>query len=848
MEHKVQIDPEVMTEVNKLRELLHRYSYEYYTLDAPTVPDAEYDRLFRRLQALEMANPELITPNSPTQKVGGAVLAELEPVTHKIPMLSLDNVFDDEELTAFVNRVGQGLGRDTSNLEFCAEPKLDGLACSFIYEHGELVLAATRGDGRVGENVTAQARTIANVPLVLQGDTIPDYLEVRGEVYMPHAAFEKLNEEARCAEISWHQAEEKYKRALVEYEHEITTREQKRAVLSASEFAALPKLVKPRKQRVARPKFFANPRNAAAGSLRQKDPKITATRGLTFNCYFVAACEGVELPAKHSDCLKMVAKWGIPVNPEIKTGLGLEFLRHYHDEMQAERMSLAYDIDGIVYKVNDLKLQQQLGFVARSPRFSIAHKFPAQEQITKVTAIDFQVGRTGTLTPVARLAPVKVAGVMVSNATLHNLDEIERLGIMVGDYVSIRRAGDVIPQVVAVILDRRPADVTSVEVPKTCPVCGCVVENDPEHAQIRCTGGLYCKAQRLEGLLHFVARDAMDIRGLGRSYIEALLASGLVKSVNDIYHLTLTDLAHVNLNFASSNLMEGEVKAQALFKEEVANIFAQKLKTWSMQEEASMLVAGSFKPMRRPEANDADILDEAVENLSARYPQYDFYEIRQNYLAETTAPQETVRTHERLIGEVTATKIMDEIEQSRHVPLNKLIVALGIPDVGVSTAMTLARRYETLTEVMNATQSELLCLADIGEVTANHIVNFFKEPHNAEVMLDLLTPVDAGGAGLAPTSQKQDETILTDDNPFAGHTIVLTGTLSRDRNTVRDFLVALGAKVSGSVSKKTYMVIAGEAAGSKLDKARDLGVKVLNEDEFNALVATLPASLAQKLG
>lgn len=837
------------TEIQDLSKLLHRYAYEYYTLDEPSVPDVEYDRLFKRLQELEKLYPELKSSNSPTQKIGGAVLSELEPVTHKKPMLSLDNVFNDEQLQGFIGRVGQGLECDIHTLEFCAEPKLDGLALSLIYEHGELTLAATRGDGAVGENVTAQARTIANIPLVLQGDNIPSYLEVRGEVYMPHAAFEKLNEEARVAEIAWHNAEEKYKSDILAYENAVALREQKRVQLSEDEFYKLEKITKPRKPRLTRPKFFANPRNAAAGSLRQKDPKITASRKLTFNCYFVVECVGVELPATHSACLSLVAKWGIPINPEIKVGQGINFLRKYHDDMEERRMQLAYDIDGIVYKVNNLVLQQKLGFVARSPRFAIAHKFPAQEQITKVLAVDFQVGRTGVLTPVARLSPVQVAGVMISNATLHNLDEIERLGIMVGDFVTVRRAGDVIPQVVGVVLDRRPADAIPILVPKICPVCGALVENFPEQAQIRCTGGLYCKAQRLERVLHFVSRNALDIRGLGRSYVEALIASGKVKTVNDLYHLTVDELSNLSLNIDDNPSYLIDIETLELFKTTIKKIYNNHLQKWQEEQDASMLVAGTFAQRPKPTLNDESILDEAVAYLSLQNSSVDFYDIKQTYKKQTAIDNKNTldRAKERCVGVVTAKKIMEEIEASRTAPLNKLLVALGIPDVGVSTALMLAKHYSSLQELMKAKMADLVTLSDIGEITACHIVNFFTESHNIEIINDLLKSKIERGAGFAPTSVVQAKVDLETGNPFYGQTIVLTGTLRRDRNTVRDFLLSLGSKVSGSVSKKTNLVIAGEQAGSKLDKAQLLGVKICTEDEFEAIVASLPEELASML-
>ncbi|MGN1392660.1 MAG: NAD-dependent DNA ligase LigA [Succinivibrionaceae bacterium] len=698
---------QIQDKIKELSKKLHRYSYEYYTLDAPSVPDSEYDRLFKELQFLEDKYPEYLDKNSPTQKVGGNILSEFEPVYHKVPMLSLDNVFDDQQLCSFVSRVEDGISTLSKNIEFCAEPKLDGLAVSIVYENGELVQAATRGDGKVGENVTAQVKTIGNVPLVLHGDNIPQYLEVRGEVYMKHDAFESLNELAR--------------------------------------------------QNPSKNKFFANPRNAAAGSLRQKDPRETAKRKLTFNCYFVIECKGYELPKTHYECLEYVKQLGIPINEEVKIGYGLDFLREYHDSILAKRFNLEYDIDGIVYKVNDLSLQQKLGFISRSPRFAIAHKFPAQEEITQLIAVDFQVGRTGAVTPVARLVPVKVSGVTVSNATLHNIDEIKRLGVKVGDYVSVRRAGDVIPQVVKVIEEKRNGTEKDIEIPSICPICGCNLEKLPEEAVLRCTGGLYCYAQLKESINHFVSRDAMDIRGLGDSYVEALIKNNLIKSVNDIYHLSLDNLASTPLNI------------DELAKEE---LFTDK------------------------------------------------------------------KTKLRTIGKVVAKKIIESIEQSKTKPLNKFIYALGIREVGSTTALTLANNFDTISDLRLATVDDLLKLSDIGQVSAKHIVNFFKEEHNVRVLEDLLKSSSEGGAGCIPSIVKKSQQELNEikDNPFWEKTVVITGTLTIKRNELKEILQNLGATVSGSVSKKTDFVISGDNSGSKLDKAKELNIKIIDEEKLRELL------------
>lgn len=703
------------TRVKELSQKLHQYSYEYYTLDDPSVPDSEYDKLFIELQNLEKQFPELVVPTSPTQKVGGEILENFEPVEHKIPMLSLDNVFNDEQLSSFVSRIEDGLSKVENKIEFCAEPKLDGLAVSIVYENGLLIKAATRGDGRVGEMVTAQVKTIGNIPLVLHGDEIPEYLEVRGEVYMMHKAFEALNELAR---------------------------------------------LEPKKN-----KYFANPRNAAAGSLRQKDPKETAKRSLTFNCYFVAECRGIELPATHSERLEFVKKLGIPVNPEIKVGKGIDFLRTFHDDILSRRFDLAYDIDGVVYKVNNIESQEQLGFVSRSPRFSIAHKFPAQEEITQLLAVDFQVGRTGAITPVARLAPVKVSGVTVSNATLHNSDEIARLGVKVGDYVSVRRAGDVIPQIVKVIKEKRTGTETDVVFPTVCPICGSELEQLPEEAVIRCTGGLCCYAQLKESINHFVSRDAMDIRGLGEVYVEALINAGVVKTINDIYHLSIEKLAKI------------------------------------------------------PLSNSNELTEELV-------------------LSDENVKKSKIRT----IGKVNGKKIIDNINASKTKPLNKFIYALGIREVGSSTALALAQKYESLELLQKATIEELLEIQDIGNVSANHIVHFFREPHNCNVIADLLKSEAEGGAGCQPQSivKKEEELDAIMGNPFFGKTIVLTGTLtSMKRNYLKELLQKLGATVSGSVSSKTHLVIAGTEAGSKLDKARELGITIIDEEKLKNTLAKL---------
>ena len=491
------ITADIQKRISILREQLNSYSHQYYILDAPSVPDAEYDRLYRELETLEKEYPETITADSPTQKVGAEPLSSFSQITHEMPMLSLDNAMNEDELIDFERKVKDRL-KDRLNsdeqIEYACEPKLDGLAVSILYENGQLVQAATRGDGATGENITLNVRTIKNVPLSLRGDNYPERLEVRGEIYIPKAGFEKLNQDARENDG----------------------------------------------------KVFANPRNAAAGSLRQLDSRITAKRPLELCAYSIGVVsEEFILPNKHEEILQRMKHWGLKINSDMAVVKGIQACVNYFSEMGQKRDSLDYDIDGIVFKINNLDLQQQLGFVARAPRWAIAAKFPAQEEMTVLEGVDFQVGRTGALTPVARLKPVHVAGVMVSNATLHNMDEIERLGVKVGDTVIIRRAGDVIPQVVSVVMDRRPDDASNIVMPLTCPVCDSHVEKIEGEAVARCSGGLYCGAQRKEAIKHFASRKALDIDGLGDKLVEQLVDAGLINSFDDLFHLQLEDVANL---------------------------------------------------------------------------------------------------------------------------------------------------------------------------------------------------------------------------------------------------------------------------------------------------------------
>jgi DNA ligase (NAD+) len=665
-------------QINHLRTQLRHHEYQYHVLDAPEVPDAEYDRLMRELRELETAHPTLITADSPTQRVGAAPLSAFEQVKHQVPMLSLDNVFDEESYLAFYKRVQDRL-KTTEPLTFCCELKLDGLAVSLLYENGELVQAATRGDGTTGENITANVRTIRAIPLRLHGDNIPARLEVRGEVFMPQPGFEAMNDEARRTGG----------------------------------------------------KVFANPRNAAAGSLRQLDPRITAKRPLTFFCYGVGLLEGGELPRSHIARLQQFKAWGLPVSDRVRLCTGSEEVLAFYRQVEADRPSLGFDIDGVVVKIDSLDIQETLGFVARAPRWATAFKFPAQEQITLVKDVEFQVGRTGAITPVARLEPVLVAGVMVSNATLHNADEIERLGLRIGDTVIVRRAGDVIPQVVGVVLDERPQDAREVVFPTHCPVCHSDVERVEGEAVARCTAGLICGAQRKEALKHFVSRRALDVDGMGDKIIDQLVEKEYVKTPADLFRLS----------------------------------------------------AGKLTGLDR-------------------------------------------------MGPKSAQNVVNALEKAKETTLARFLYALGIREVGEATAANLAAHYGSVEALRAADIESLKTVQDVGEVVAKHVVNFLSEEHNQQVIDELLSPE-------INIHWPEVQVIVPEeiDSPFAGKTVVLTGSLSiLSRDEAKDRLTALGAKVSGSVSKKNDLVIAGEAAGSKLAKAQELGIDVIDEAEMIRLL------------
>jgi DNA ligase (NAD+) len=662
----------MQSRVSQLQQLINQYNNQYYVLDKPTVPDAEYDRLMRELVTIESNHPSLKTLDSPSQRVGGQALKSFSQVTHQLPMLSLDNVFSEQGWQSFVKRVNDRLGPQ-QNLFVCAEPKLDGLAVSLRYEKGVFVQAATRGDGATGENITDNIRTIKSIPLKLIGDSFPDVLEVRGEVFMPKASFDKLNSDA----------------------------------IKKGE------------------KSFANPRNAAAGSLRQLDSKVTAKRNLAFYAYGLGfVSDDNWLTDSHYQRLRQVKALGLPMCPEVKLLSSTDDVDGFYQDILQQRDTLSYEIDGTVFKIDDIGLQQRLGFVARAPRWATAYKFPAQEELTTLEDVEFQVGRTGAITPVARLKPVFVGGVTVSNATLHNQDEITRLGIKIGDTVIIR-AGDVIPQIVSVVMDRRPLTAKDIEFPTCCPICQSAVIKLDGEAVLRCTGGLYCGAQRKEAIKHFSSRKALDIDGLGDKLVEQLVDENLIKNPADLFSLS----------------------------------------------------------------------------------------------------ELTVSTMDRM-GQKSAANLIAGIANAKQTSLAKFIYALGIREVGETTAANLAQHYLTFDAIRQATSEQLQEVPDVGGIVAKNIIDFFAQPHNIEVVEQLITIL----------SWPVIEVKSADQQPLADQIFVLTGSLSRmGRNQAKAILQSLGAKVSGSVSAKTDYLVAGEKAGSKLTKATNLGVTILTEEEMLVL-------------
>ena len=668
----------------RLREWLHRQAHLYYVLDRPEVPDAEYDRVFQALQAIEREHPGLRAPDSPTLRVGGRPLEGFTPVRHAVPMLSIRTETDTSEAgaLAFDARVRRELGLAETDpaLEYAAELKFDGLALSLRYEHGVLVQAATRGDGETGEDVTANIRTIGQVPLRLRGASGPPLLEVRGEVYMRRDHFERLNA----------------------------------------------------RQREAGDKTFVNPRNAAAGAVRQLDPAIAARRPLSFFAYGLGQVQGWELPATHSQTLDALDVFGLPVCADRAVVRGGAGLVEFHRRMGARRDALPFDIDGVVYKVNRLDLQRRLGFLTREPRWAVAHKYPAQEQATRLNGIEVQVGRTGKLTPVAKLEPVFVGGTTVSNATLHNLFELRRKGVRVGDPVIVRRAGDVIPEVVGRMPGARAAYVPNFRMPRACPVCGAPVRREKASLEHRCTGGLTCAAQRKQALLHFAGRRAMDIEGLGDKLVDQLVDAGLVRTLPELYTLGVAKLA-------------------------------------------------------------------ALERMADK----------------------------------SAANLEQALARSKRTTLARFVYALGIRHVGEATARDLARHFGSIDRLMAAGEAELLAVNDVGPIVARSIREFFDQPHHVEVVEQLR----AAGVHW----DEHEGAAVAAPGPLAGHTLVLTGTLPvLTRDQARAWIESAGGKVAGSVSKKTWAVVAGAEAGSKLDKARELGVTVLDEGQLRELLAEVP--------
>lgn len=661
--------------VEVLRSELDYHNRQYYVFDAPVIPDVEYDRLLRELQTLEAQYPDLITPDSPTQRVGDKPLDGFEEVAHKLPMLSLDNAFDEEELTDFDRRIRERLKLSAEEpIRYQAEPKLDGLALNLRYEKGRLIQGATRGDGTRGENVTSNVRTINAIPLKLSGEGWPDVLEVRGEVFMPRKGFEALNQRAR----------------------------------DAGE------------------KTFVNPRNAAAGSLRQLDPRLTAKRPLSFFAYGLGEISSGQIAESQSASMDRLRDWGLPVSPVSKIVTDVAACIRYYQGISTQRDDLPYDIDGVVFKVDQLKLQQKLGAVSRAPRWAIAYKFPAQEMLTCVESIEFQVGRTGAVTPVARLKPVFVGGVTVSNATLHNMEEVARKDVRQGDTVIVRRAGDVIPEVVSVVNPERDDRPEAVSLPEHCPICGSDIDKPEGEAVARCSGGLYCPAQRKEALKHFASRKAMDIEGLGDKLVEQLVEQHLVDSPADLFTLSLEQLSGL----------------------------------------------------------------------------------------------------ERM-AEKSAQNLLDALDKSKQTTLSRFLYALGIREVGEATARSLASQFGTLEAIQKADEEQLQQTSDVGPVVAKHILAFFRQDHNQDVIAALL---DRG------MQWPEVERVSEDQLPLLGKTIVITGTLSRSRDEIKTELEAMGAKITGSVSKKTDYVIAGEAAGSKRSKAEKLDIPILDETGLQDLL------------
>jgi len=772
----------VVARAEQLRAEIEQHNYRYYVLDEPAVPDAEYDRLFNELRALEARYPELASEDSPTQRVGKKPDSGFSEVRHEQPMLSLDNAFSDEEMAAFVRRARErlGLGEDEP-LEIVSEPKLDGLAVSLLYEQGRLVRAATRGDGSIGEDITLNVRTLPSVPLRLLGEGWPQRLEVRGEIYMPRAGFERLNEQAR----------------------------------EAGE------------------KTFVNPRNAAAGSLRQLDPAVTAKRPLEFCCYSTGVVEGGSLPDSHIERLRQLNRWGFRINPEMQRVDGLEGCRESYRQLAEKRDRLPYDIDGIVFKLDRIDQQEALGYVARAPRWAIAHKFPAQEEITRLKKVEFQVGRTGAITPVARLEPVFVGGVTVSNATLHNMDEIARLDVREGDWVTVRRAGDVIPQIVQVVKERRQGDERPVQIPAHCPVCGSDVERTrlikrgkgreqvSEGSVYRCVGRLSCRAQLTQALIHFVSRKAMDIDGLGEKNIEQLVANDLVRSPADLYRLKVDDLLSLEgfAQLSSENLYNAIAASRQV---ELAR-FIYALGIPEVGEGTARTLARMLGSLER--------LRQALPRLLTWLPDIGLevaHEIH-NFMQDAHNRQVMDDLLAQGIELQDETGIAPELQGC--ITLAMLLERLDIPGVARTGAATLADHFKTLEPLLQADDATLAGVARLSKKGRIGLLQKLADPQWCEQARALEQQLREFGMHWECEPVSAGENV----QPLAGQTWVLTGTLeAMTRDEAKQHLLALGAKVSGSVSGKTACVVAGPGAGSKLTKATDLGVPVLDEQAFLA--------------
>ncbi|MBB5189931.1 DNA ligase (NAD+) [Silvimonas terrae] len=789
---------QVTEQAAQLRRLLHQYALEYYVLDNPTVPDAEYDRLFRQLQALEMAHPELVTLDSPTQRVGGAPLPEFASVTHRVPMLSLNNAFEDDDITAFDRRIREGLGQD--EVTYDVGPKFDGLAMSLTYENGVLVQAATRGDGATGEDVTRNVRTINAIPLRLQqreGVALPSLLEVRGEVLMFKKDFERLNDDQTAKGL----------------------------------------------------KTFANPRNAAAGSLRQLDSRITASRRLAFFAYGIATCEGVTPPNSQSGVMDWFGTLGLPICKERDRVQGAEGLLAYYQRIGEKRPSLPYEIDGVVYKVDSFAQQEELGFVSRAPRWAIAHKYPAQEALTIVDVIDVQVGRTGAITPVARLQPVFVGGVTVTNATLHNEDEVRRKDVRVGDTVIVRRAGDVIPEVVGVVLERRPmvdqpgGDLFNPQqvprepaysLPKTCPVCGSHVVREEGEAIARCSGGLFCSAQRKEAIWHFAGRRAMDIDGLGGRYIDNLVELDYVHGVADLYRLKLEDFLDMKRRADERDGITPETVQQGKVATKWAENLLEAIEASKNPPLARMLFALGIRHVGESTAKTlADWLGTLAFVRHAPGPVLRVLPDIGGTVADAIADFFAEPKNQKALDDLLSAGVQPVGEHAPNPALREkletasLLAALDIPKLTATRAKQLATTFPRVADLANADANTLAGLPpDIASSVQQWLA--------AEGNTARLEALGAWCATLLAALPEETEAIA---GAFSGKTFVLTGTLpSLSRDEAKAIIEAQGGKVSGSVSKKTDVVVAGAEAGSKLAKAEELGIAIWDEAQLRAAV------------